>query len=107
VGVSAFGFRGDGSRLPLKYKSLFFTYACMHGRACIGDQATICISDEEERWITCSTISSQISQSMPTMDAESTCVQVSGNKSVVTLNGVQKPICTMNDLEMRTASMGE
>ena len=100
--------QGPFERLPLKYKSLFNAHACMDGRACIGDKATISISSEEERMMACSTLASQINESVQLTDAEGTCVQVSGNESMVGYNkGSQKPICTMNDLEMRTASMGK
>lgn len=80
---------GPFERLPLKYKTLFNAHACMDGRNCIGDFAAVAVSTDEDRRLTCATLASQISQSMPrklTSPRNDTGAGYRGRK--------QMPVCT-------------
>jgi hypothetical protein len=55
--------RGRYEELPLVCSSLFNVFACWNGRDCVGDQANISISTQEEQTVTCLTLASLLSES--------------------------------------------
>ena len=57
--------RGPFERLPLKYRSMFNAHACMKGRDCVGDSASILVANKEDQRLTCAALTSQISQAIP------------------------------------------
>ena len=83
---------GPFERLPLKYKSLFNSHACMNGRNCIGDFAAIAVSTNEGRRLICASLASLLSQSM------SWNMTSSGNKIDASNRhgSMPEPICTMD-----------
>lgn len=84
--LSGQSFVGPFARLPLKFKSLFHAHACMDGRNCIGDFATIAVSTKEARRLTCSSLASLISEATSNITYPSN----------ETVSGRQ-PSCMMND----------
>lgn len=98
--LSAQFVQGPFERLPLKYKSLFHAHACMDGRECVGNQASINAADKEGRRLTCSSLASQISESMPDV--------VTGNEAIAGFNNdTLEQSCTASGLESGTACVGK
>lgn len=61
--------RGSYEQLPLQYKAMFNMNACLNGKDCVRDHATISISSQDERKLICSSIASVLSQSTTLSDS--------------------------------------
>lgn len=71
--------QGPYHQLPLQYTAMFNMYACLNGKDCIGDQATISVSTEEERMMTCAILESSLARGITLAKSEETCETTAGN----------------------------
>jgi len=86
---------GSHGRLPLQFSTVFNMNACLNGKDCIGDHAFISITSEEERALTCSSISSLLSQSITLVDDDGACETTTGeNETSVTC-----PVDVLGDIK--------
>jgi len=94
--------QGPFRKLPLKYKSMFHAHACMNGRYCVGDFASIPVATKEEQMLTCSTLATQISRPMPSMVDR---IDTYRNETIASrYNGTfEEPICTTSGIEVGMA----
>lgn len=84
---------GPFERLPLKFRSLFNSHACMDGRNCVSDFAAIAVSTKEERRLTCSSLASLLSTSMTWN------VTRSENNFDSAHRGISTQVCMMTEVE--------
>jgi hypothetical protein len=73
--------QGPYNQLPLQYKAIFNMHACLNGRDCIGDRATISVSTYKERMMTCASLEASVNQSIQTTES---CEANAGNDTAKT-----------------------
>jgi hypothetical protein len=94
--------QGPYRQLPLQYAAMFNMHACLNGNDCIGDQATISVSTEEERMMTCAILESSLAQGIKLEKSEETCETTAGNNTKKTCDS-SYPV----DLKMGLAFVGK
>lgn len=60
-------------RLPLHYKAIFNTHACLNGKDCLLDKAKIPVSTKEERKFICATLHASMNQNSMLRRQEGSC----------------------------------
>jgi hypothetical protein len=91
--------QGPYNQLPLRYTATFNMHACLNGKDCIGDRATISVSTHEERMMTCATLESSLNQTIKTKEC---CETFAGNDTAKTCDA-SYPV----DLKMGLLSVGK
>ena len=95
---------GPYDQLPLKYTAMFNMQACLNGKYCVGDSATISVSTEEERMMTCAIIESSLPKDTKLAKPEETCEATAGNDTKTkTTCDASYPV----DLKMGLAFVGK
>jgi hypothetical protein len=94
--------QGPYHQLPLLYTTIFNMHACLNGKECIGDQATISVSTKEERMMTCATLESSLTQGIKLPTPEETCETTAGNDTRKTCDASYSV-----DLKMGLAFVGK
>lgn len=94
--------QGTYHQLPLQYTAIFNMQACLNGKYCIGDKATISVSNEEERMMTCAILKTLLAQGNKLVKPEETFETTAGNDTKKTCDA-SYPV----DLKMGLAFVGK